>query len=207
MKVYKRACKQCGIVFATHRACNAFCTELHRTLYKREHRTVRLINCCVCGVSFMPHRAGATRGSCADECHKASRDRATAKHRASDKGRIRQAAYWREYYQRNRARLDQKTRARQAFIAGANAVEPVDPFKVFDRDGWRCQCCGCHTPRRLRGTYEGNAPELDHIVPLAAGGDHSYANTQLLCKSCNLAKGAGSMHDQTRLDYGSQKET
>lgn len=67
-------------------------------------------------------------------------------------------------------------------------VETVDPNKVFDRDGWRCQLCGVKTPRKLRGTDKPNAPELDHIVPLAKGGEHSYRNTHCACKACNAAK-------------------
>lgn len=67
-------------------------------------------------------------------------------------------------------------------------VDQVNPTKVFDRDGWACVECGVDTPRELRGTYEPNAPELDHIMPLSKGGEHSYANTQCLCRQCNAAK-------------------
>lgn len=68
--------------------------------------------------------------------------------------------------------------------------EPVNPTKVFERDGWRCQLCMVTTPHRLRGTYNDRAPELDHIVPLSLGGEHSYRNTQCACRRCNGAKGA-----------------
>lgn len=71
----------------------------------------------------------------------------------------------------------------------AGRVERVIRSRVFNRDGWRCQACGCHTPPELRGTYERCAPELDHRVPLAKGGEHTYANTHLLCRACNLSKG------------------
>lgn len=71
-------------------------------------------------------------------------------------------------------------------------VEPVNPFLVFERDGWCCQICGKHTPRARRGTRYSNAPELDHRVPLSLGGEHSYANTQCACKACNADKGNGS---------------
>ncbi len=68
--------------------------------------------------------------------------------------------------------------------------EPVDPLKVFERDGWRCQLCKVATPRRLRGSCDDRAPELDHIVPLSCGGEHSYRNTQCACRRCNGQKGA-----------------
>lgn len=69
-------------------------------------------------------------------------------------------------------------------------VESVNPTKVFDRDRWCCQLCSVRTPRRLRGTIEPTAPELDHIIPLSVGGEHSYRNTQCLCRACNQRKGA-----------------
>lgn len=68
-------------------------------------------------------------------------------------------------------------------------VESVNPTKVFERDGWKCQMCGVRTPRKLRGTYDPRAPELDHIVPLSRGGAHSYRNTQCACRQCNHTKG------------------
>lgn len=77
-------------------------------------------------------------------------------------------------------------------------VERVDPLQVFDRDKWRCQLCGCKTPKALRGTIRARAPELDHIVPLSLGGEHSYRNTQCACRSCNGAKG-GKALGQMRL--------
>lgn len=80
----------------------------------------------------------------------------------------------------------------------AARVESVDPFKVFDRDGWRCQICHKPTPKRLRGTIEHNAPELDHIVPLARGGEHSYRNTQCACRKCNGRK-SDSVYGQLNL--------
>lgn len=83
-----------------------------------------------------------------------------------------------------------RTRARRAKTRGAQAVEKVNVLAVFARDGWRCAMCGCKTPMSARGTIRANAPELDHIVPLSLGGDHSYANTQCLCRACNHAKGA-----------------
>lgn len=87
--------------------------------------------------------------------------------------------------QKKAARVRRKRRIR------LQAVELVVPRAVFARDGWRCKLCGVRTPEKLRGTIEPTAPELDHIVPLAAGGEHSYRNTQCLCRSCNAAKSDG----------------
>lgn len=74
--------------------------------------------------------------------------------------------------------------------AGVPYTRGVTPLKVFTRDRWRCQLCGCATPKRLRGTYQPNAPELDHIVPIGAGGGHTWDNVQCACRACNMGKGA-----------------
>jgi 5-methylcytosine-specific restriction endonuclease McrA len=52
--------------------------------------------------------------------------------------------------------------------------------RIFKRDGRVCQLCG---------TDEGEM-HIDHIIPRKAGGDHSLDNLRVLCKSCNLRKGA-----------------
>lgn len=85
---------------------------------------------------------------------------------------------------------DQKRVARQARKARVRnvTVENVNPSVVFERDGWRCRLCGIDTPRHLRGTSEANAPEHDHVIPIAGGGEHSYANSQCLCRDCNWRK-------------------
>jgi 5-methylcytosine-specific restriction endonuclease McrA len=89
-------------------------------------------------------------------------------------------------YQRIRRAAKAKRRAVERGIA----AERFDPFEIFNRDGWRCHICGVKTPKRLRGTFEDNAPELDHIIPLAAGGEHSRRNTACSCRKCNRIKGA-----------------
>lgn len=70
----------------------------------------------------------------------------------------------------------------------AQKVQNVNPITVFESFNWHCANCGCYTPRHLKGKQKDNSPELDHIMPLSLGGDHSYTNTQLLCRLCNGIK-------------------
>lgn len=76
---------------------------------------------------------------------------------------------------------------RNARLRGVGA-ESVNAIAVFERDGWLCQICGIDTPRDKRGSYDNDAPELDHIIPLAKGGAHTYANVQCSCRECNARK-------------------
>jgi len=70
-------------------------------------------------------------------------------------------------------------------------IEDINPMLVFERDKWKCKGCNKNTPRNKRGSYDLNAPELDHIIPLSIGGKHCYSNVQLLCRGCNMMKGNG----------------
>jgi len=89
----------------------------------------------------------------------------------------------------NRRKVKWRRKARMRSVANDN----IDPFYVFDRDGWRCKLCGVSTPKRLRGTYDDRAPELDHILPISLGGSHTLDNVQCACRKCNGAKGATPM--------------
>lgn len=71
----------------------------------------------------------------------------------------------------------------------ASTVERFDPVVVYDRDGWICGICGGAIDRALAWPDPGSV-SLDHVLPLAAGGEHSRANTQAAHWICNVRKGA-----------------
>ena len=60
-------------------------------------------------------------------------------------------------------------------------VEDVDPAVVLKRDGGICGICR----EPITGAWH-----VDHVVPLARGGEHSYRNTQAAHPLCNFSKGA-----------------
>jgi 5-methylcytosine-specific restriction endonuclease McrA len=84
-----------------------------------------------------------------------------------------------------RGQSQPESRARHA---GRVVAYGIKPLLVFERDGWRCQLCGVRTPKRLRGTQDAAAPEIDHIIPLSKGGGHTWDNVQCACKRCNNTK-------------------
>lgn len=55
-------------------------------------------------------------------------------------------------------------------------------FEVFKRDSFICQYCGAHPPQEIL--------HVDHINPVANGGDNHIDNLITSCQSCNLGKGA-----------------
>lgn len=63
-----------------------------------------------------------------------------------------------------------------------------------ERDGWRCHIC-CKPVPRVGGNAEHmNGATVDHLLPIADGGEHEWHNVALAHRSCNLARGtAGSV--------------
>lgn len=157
--IYAGYCAGCGSAFVAQRK-KAYCSDACHYVAKYVSIAPLVRECKGCGKCFEAPKA-KTRPS--DFCGQTCKNAALKSHKRT--GRLKRKAAQR-----------------------AVQVESVNPFRVFDRDGWRCKLCGVKTPKGKRGTYESNAPELDHIIPLSKGGDHSYLNTQCTCRACNSAK-------------------
>lgn len=162
-------CRACGCTFTPRSARHYHCSEACRP--KRNHDAPRMEPCIDCGVDRLVAKWGHRRcTSCTAKRHAVTRAKQVEKSKVSGVKAARR-------------------KARKLKVRGVS-VETVNPLTVLSRDGWRCQLCGITTPRRLRGTFDDSAPEVDHIVPIAQGGEHSYRNTQCACRKCNINKGA-----------------
>lgn len=98
----------------------------------------------------------------------------------------------RAYHRRSKQR-------RRASLRGAT-VERFDDTEIFMRDNWRCGICGNPTNRTAKVPHP-KAPTIDHLIPLAVGGDHVRTNVQCACFLCNSLKRDGTTQagDQLRL--------
>lgn len=164
-------CKRCPSCGCCHREKGAYCSS---GCWPSAPQPI-IEGCCrSCGSAFDRRQQGASRYLCSEIC--ASRSKADAKRKAR---------------QSPTHKADKKRR--KAMARGAQGGEAVDVTKVFERDGYRCGICGRKTLQSKRGTCHPKAPELDHIVAIALGGSHTYANVQTACRSCNGAKGAASL--------------
>lgn len=77
-------------------------------------------------------------------------------------------------------------------------IHRFNPIDVFSRDRYICQACGCKT-RPDYNRFHPKYPNLDHIVPLSKGGEHSIKNAQCLCRQCNIEKSNNQKQDQLLL--------
>ena len=66
----------------------------------------------------------------------------------------------------------------------------IDLLELGDRDGWRCHLCA----RRVDPTLKHPHPKSgtrDHLIPIAAGGEHTWANVKLAHRDCNVRRHTG----------------
>ena len=64
-------------------------------------------------------------------------------------------------------------------LANSHGCLPVLLLHVEFRDNYECQSCDTNEDLTF-----------DHILPVSKGGQTTFDNLQLLCRSCNSAKGA-----------------
>jgi hypothetical protein len=69
------------------------------------------------------------------------------------------------------------------------AVSQKVRFEVFKRDSFACQYCGKAAPDVIL--------HIDHINPIAGGGDNDVMNLITSCIDCNLGKGARELSDDS----------
>ena len=84
----------------------------------------------------------------------------------------------REQYLATKLRNENIRRARKLGVEH----EAIEPLVVLERDDGICGICG--------KDVDPMSFEMDHIIPLARGGSHTYANMQVAHMPCNRRKGA-----------------
>lgn len=134
------------------------------------------------------------------EYRKKNKQKVSERNRAyKQEHKDRAAEQQRQYYKTEAGRNTRIKKCHKRRVSKMGiGYENFNPIKVFQRDGYRCQMCGRKT-RPDFNQWHPLYPHLDHIVPLSIGGEHSKANTQCLCRECNMAKGNHGNGDQMRL--------
>ncbi len=140
--------------------CNGCSLELQRAKARMRYkkRPRHATRCIVCGKTI-PSSAPSSRIYCTGSCSRnAQRKRNRLARRIAHRVRVRQ-------------------------MAGVN----INPFEVFERDGWVCQLCRKPVARDKTAPHP-KSPCVDHIVPLSKGGVHEMRNVQCAHFLCNSRK-------------------
>lgn len=69
-----------------------------------------------------------------------------------------------------------------------NPVKKHVRHAVLQRDGFRCQYCGCDDLSFDNGT-------VDHIIPISLDGHHKADNLRAACRPCNSRRGPKSIEE------------
>lgn len=167
-------CDECGSLFVARgqrrKTCGQACRadRAYRMTYGRPRGSLQ----CRCCGETLPVDAYRTARFCSPACRRAGKSLSRAKARARAIGAARPMRS-----HRDRVR------------AFGGEYEFVDTRVVYERDRWVCQLCG-ESVGPLVKYPDPRSASLDHVLPLARGGDHTYDNVQLAHLSCNVRKGA-----------------
>lgn len=85
--------------------------------------------------------------------------------------------------------MQKNSHLRRARMAAA-PTEQISLQAVAERDDWTCGICLKPVPKTWPEDDRSQMPSLDHILPIARGGSHTWDNVQLAHYRCNLSKGA-----------------
>lgn len=147
---------------------------------ERDAKLDKVYVCKVCGKEYTPRQYMASEGLrffsnpgyCSHECNRKALNRAQ---KMSPCHRDRNDNH------RHRARKH-----------GVEYVSGITLKKLVKRDGLRCRICGgmCDWSDHSWSEFCGPTyPSIDHIIPIAKGGPHTWENVQVAHMMCNSEKG------------------
>ncbi|AOG22403.1 HNH endonuclease [Acidovorax sp. RAC01] len=176
-----RVCIQCGASFTAKKSqldsgngkyCSVRCASGHLTTPGNLARAAEARKASV-AINGTAHKKGAAHPSWKGG-REAVRERQREKWR-SEGGKERLRKY--------RAENPEKVREFRQRRSGKKIgrLPPGTVKKIGTRQKWMCVVCR----RSIKDAYH-----VDHITPIARGGDHSPLNIQLLCPTCNVRKSA-----------------
>lgn len=93
-----------------------------------------------------------------------------------------------------RARNKRKEIKRRAKIKSALVDHDITIEGLYRRDGGRCHICGLQCNWEDYTVRDGTViagdwyPSIDHVIPLAKGGEHSWKNIKIAHRRCNTWK-------------------
>ena len=147
---------------------------------------ISMTACAVCGVLIVPN-SRKPRRFCSAQCLRDHHNPIKNEAAKAERSRRRDVGEPSMYSEREREVRRINDHRRRARRVGARS-ERVSHRAVFERDNWVCGLCGDPVDPSVKWPSLMSA-SLDHVVPLARGGSHTYDNVQLAHSGCNIRVG------------------
>lgn len=164
-RLYK-ICQRCGEGYIANSLASVHCNEclgIIKDEYKQRLESLQDRECIECGNRFDANNL--RQRCCSDECKR------KANNRIKDISR------------------------RQKLIENGKIDYSISLSKLYIRDKGICHICGgrCE-PKDYIKSYNAfiageKYPSIDHVIPVAKGGTHTWDNISLAHRACNAAKG------------------
>lgn len=78
----------------------------------------------------------------------------------------------------------------------------IDIYKLIERDGEQCYLCGDVVLFNVHFN-DPKYPTIEHVIPIAKGGTHSWDNVKVACRDCNTRKSTKNVELFTKeAEYG-----
>ena len=140
----------------------------------KEHRRKQAVKRATEWAAANPERARENKRRSAEK-HRDKKRAADRKRAKTDEHRAKRRAYMAEYRAKNREKVNAYQRERNRLNRGAPLDATAKGYAgIVASDP--CAYCG------------GIGTELEHIVPVTAGGDSSWDNLAWACRTCNASK-------------------
>lgn len=176
-------CRRCGIYYSEGtKSGKYFCSKQCQLAQQHEDRAMRrvlLLGERTCGFCQgpVPLELRNDARNCSVRCQQAS-------WYLQNDDRLRKAArVWARQNPDSRLEMNERRRARKLALQS----EPVDIAAVWDRDEGKCWICSSVVPRDAKYPHP-LSRSLDHVIPLAKGGGHTFSNVALAHLRCNISK-------------------
>lgn len=201
--LFERECERCGKPFKTYKSkyCSNECRKLPEDMKKNLEPKVSISKSCpMCNQGFITTKTN--KRYCSDSCsyqyrlNKMETERKNnaiqfnkrckecGKHYSTTKNNSQYCSQecGKRYMNRRKETIRRKRIARNGKVDWDISIE-----RLLKRDGHVCYLCGEHVDTKV-DTNLGTYPSIDHVIPVAKGGTHTWDNVKIAHRQCNSLK-------------------
>ena len=126
------------------------------------------------------------------------RKRANIRRKADpEKERIKEAERYKRDREKRIALATEHSHRRKARKLNTVVEKGISVLSLKKKHGTKCHYCEKEMDfkKGVGRKFNGDMATIEHLIPLARGGEHTFENTVLACRFCNISRGAKSQED------------